>query len=106
MGHDEVALERVRHVLGARDDVVEKRMVGGRSFVVGGHLCCGVTGSGLMVRVVREQRSWALAQPHVRPLILGDRQPNGFVVVDPPGYVADADLAAWIGRALEAVASL
>jgi hypothetical protein len=35
----------VRRVLAGRGDVIEMRMVGGRSFMVGGHLCCGVTGT-------------------------------------------------------------
>ena len=38
-------------MLSARDDVVEKRMVGGLSFLVNGNMCCGITGTALIVRV-------------------------------------------------------
>ena len=51
MSFDAEAAERVRQLLSARDDVVEKRMVGGLSFLVNGNMCCGITGTALIVRV-------------------------------------------------------
>ena len=38
MNYDPEAAERVRHVLSNRDGVVEKRMVGGLSFLVNGNM--------------------------------------------------------------------
>jgi hypothetical protein len=106
MGYDERAAERVRLVLAGRPDMVEQRMVGGRSFLVGGSLCCGVTGTALMVRVGPEGREWALAQPHVRPMVLGGRALGGFVCVESEGYASEAALAGWVQRGLDYVASL
>jgi TfoX/Sxy family transcriptional regulator of competence genes len=51
LNYDLEAAERVRHVLSSRDGVVEKRMVGGLSFLVNGNMCCGITDRALMVRV-------------------------------------------------------
>jgi len=51
MGYDAATAERLRAHFAGRADVAEKRMVGGLSFVVNGNMCCGVTGSALMVRV-------------------------------------------------------
>jgi hypothetical protein len=48
---DHELAERVRRQLAGRDDVVEKRMVGGLSWSAGGRMFCGVTGAALMVRV-------------------------------------------------------
>lgn len=39
MGYDEETAERVRRILSGRQDVVEKRMVGGLSFTVNGSMC-------------------------------------------------------------------
>jgi TfoX/Sxy family transcriptional regulator of competence genes len=103
---DEAALERVRARLAERRDVVERRMVGGRSFVVGGHLCVGVSGGALMVRVGPDAEARVLAEPGVRPLLLGGKHPVGYVLVDPPGFRSDTDLARWIERGLEFVATL
>ena len=100
---DTRTLERVRRLLVERDDVEEKRMVGGRSFVVGGRLCCGVTGQGLVVRLGAEGVVRARQEPHVRPLVMGGKEVSAFVVVEPDGYAEDDALAGWVFRALDAL---
>jgi hypothetical protein len=97
---DPRTLERVRQLLAERDDVEEKRMVGGRSFVVGGQLCCGVNGQGLVVRLGTEGVARAREQAHVRPLMMGDKEVGAFAVVDPEGYPDDEALAGWVSRAV------
>lgn len=104
MAFDEAALARLRDLFTGRADAEEKRMVGGRSFVVGGRLCCGVSGDALMVRVGPERLEWALSQPHVRPMMLGGKRLSGHVLVDPPGYASESDLRVWIDRALDFIA--
>ena len=106
MGYDEQTAERVRRILSRRRDVVEKGMVGGLSFMVNGSMCCGVTGTALMVRVGREGYEGALAQPHTRPMKFAGRALSGFVCVDPEGYRTDRALAKWIQRGLDFVSTL
>jgi TfoX/Sxy family transcriptional regulator of competence genes len=100
MAYDPVTAERIRRSLADRDDVVEKRMVGGLSFMVGGRMCCGVTSSGLMVRLGSDGAARALGEPHVRPLMLGGKAVAAFVVIDPEGFADDTALAAWLERGL------
>ncbi len=57
MNYDPEAAERVRQVLSNRDGVVEKRMVGGLSFLVNGYMYCGITDRSRMVRVGAKDRS-------------------------------------------------
>ena len=106
MSYDPEAAERVRQLLSGRDDVVEKRMVGGLSFLVNGNMCCGITGTALMVRVGAEGREQALGQPHVRPMQFGGRALSGFICVEPDGFAADDALARWVQRGLDFVAGL
>jgi TfoX/Sxy family transcriptional regulator of competence genes len=106
MSYDERVAERVRRLLAGQRNVVEKRMVGGLSFMVNGSMCCGVTGTALMVRVGPQARERALARPHVRPMIFAGRQLAGFVCVDPEGYRTEAALAAWVHRSLDFVSTL
>jgi TfoX/Sxy family transcriptional regulator of competence genes len=106
MGVDEKAAERVRQVLSVRRDVVEKRMVGGLSFMVNGSMCCGVTGSALMVRLGPEGIERALARPHVRRMEFAGRPLAGFVLVDPAGYRTQAALASWVQRGIDFVSTL
>jgi hypothetical protein len=101
MNYDEATAERVRRVLSGRPGVVEKRMVGGLSFIVDGSMCCGVSGAALMVRVGREGRKQALRQPRVRPMEFAGKALSGFVLVDPEGFTSDAALAAWVQRGLD-----
>lgn len=90
MNYDPEAAERVRQLLSNRDGVVEKRMVGGLSFLVSGNMCCGVTDRALMVRVGAKGRQQALREPYVRPMQLGGRTLSGFVCVDPAGFAVAA----------------
>ena len=105
MASDESAAERVRRALAGRAGVVEKRMVGGLSFSVGGRMFCGVAGMALMVRVGADGVAPALQEPHVRPMELGGRALKAFVLVDPEGWADDAALGAWIERGLAVVAA-
>jgi hypothetical protein len=101
MAYDPATAERIRRYLADRDDVVEKRMVGGLSFMVGGRMCCGATSTGLMVRLGREGAASALEEPHVRQLMIGGKSVDAFVVIEPEGFADDAALAAWIERGLD-----
>jgi hypothetical protein len=106
MSYDEKTATRVRRVLSGRGHVVEKKMVGGLSFMLNDSMCCGVTRTGLMVRVGPQALEWALAQPHVRPIEFAGRRLAGFACVDPEGYRTDAALASWIQRGVAFVSTL
>jgi hypothetical protein len=106
VGYDAKVADRLRGLLADRTDVVEKPMVGGLSFVVNGHMCCGVNGSALMIRVGPDGREQALTERHVRPLEMGGRPVRSFVLIDPDGFSTDAALAAWMRRGLDFIATL
>ena len=106
MSYDPAAAERVRQVLSGRSDVVEKKMVGGLSFLVKGNMCCGITGTALMVRVGAESREQALREPHVRPMLFAGRDLSGFICIKPDGYAADDALASWVQRGLDFASGL
>lgn len=107
MSYDEKAAERVRRVLAGGQDLAGKKMMGAICFMVSGSMCCGVTGSALMVRVGREAYQRTLAEPRVRPMeIGGGRRPSGFVLVDRKGYGTDAALAKWVKRGTDFASTL
>ena len=106
MGYDEKTAERLRRILSGRQGVVEKRMVGGRSFIVDGSMCCGVTGSGLMVRLGPEGAERALAEPYVQPMEFAGRRLSGFVEIEPDGYRTEKALARWVQGGLDFVSTL
>ena len=106
MGYDQKTAERVRRILSCRGGVVEKKMVGGLSFSIKGAMCCGVTSTGLMVRVGAGARDRVLAEPHVRPMEFAGRPLAGFVCVEPAGFRTDRQLAAWVQRGMDFAESL
>jgi TfoX/Sxy family transcriptional regulator of competence genes len=106
MAYDERLAARIRDVLGPGVEVVEKRMFGGLAFMVGGHMCCGVLGDTLLVRIGAEAHSEALARPHTRVMDFTGRPSKGMIYVDAAGVKTTKALHAWIGRALAHVAAL
>src|SRR6476659_7686757 len=92
-------IERVRAALAGREGVVEKKMVGGRSFMVGGRLVLGVVGDDLMVRLTGADYKTALHEPNVSPMTLGGRTLKNYLLVAPTAVADDGDLVAWLERA-------
>ena len=106
MGYSKAVAERVRSILARRPDVVERRMIGGLSFMVSDNMCCGVMGDDLMVRLGPAAYEWAIAQSHMRRMEFAGRPLKSFVRVDLGGFQTEAELAAWIQRGIDCVATL
>ena len=51
MAYDEELVTRIRSLLEGRTGIVEKKMFGGRTFMVNGHMACGVSNDILVVNV-------------------------------------------------------
>ncbi|MGE3247306.1 MAG: TfoX/Sxy family protein [Beijerinckiaceae bacterium] len=107
MAFDEPTAQHIRAALGPTENIEEKRMMGALVFMVNGHMCCGVTGEDLMVRLGPEAGATALQEKHVKPLDIGaGRAPRAFVCVEPKGFASAAALKKWLARAQEFVATL
>src|SRR5204863_9866814 len=85
VAYDEKLAARVRAVLAKRTDMSERQMFGGLTFMVAGHMCCGVNGDELIVRLDPDGEDDALARPHARPMDFTGRPMRGFVTVQPEG---------------------
>jgi TfoX/Sxy family transcriptional regulator of competence genes len=106
VAYDQRTVERIREIFRGHDNVVEKRMVGGLSFIVNGSMCCGVTRNALMIRVGPENRKQSLARPHVRPMKLGSKTLTGFILIEPAGYRTPAALRSWVQQGIRYVARI
>jgi len=107
MAYDETTAERMRHLLAERHDVHERKMFGGLAFLVKGNMCCTVSGrGGILVRVDPTAQPRLIAEPHVRPMVMGGRSVKTFVRVMPEGYRTHAGLKKWVQRGVDAVAAL
>ena len=106
MPYDEKVAARIRASLGSRNDVAEKKMFGGLAFMVRGHMCCGVTGDELMVRVGPDAYETALARSHAREMDFTGKPLRGFVYVAPQGFARRRDLDRWVTMGTEFVLTL
>ncbi len=87
-------------------DVAERKMFGGLAFLVRGHMCCGIIGSDLMVRVGRDDFERLVAKPHARPMDFTGRPSKGMVYVSPAGLRTTRSLSTWIDRGLRFISTL
>jgi hypothetical protein len=106
MAFDEGLAQRLREALAEQGTVTEKRMFGGLAFMVGGHMCAGIVGDELMVRVGAAAEPALLRQPHARPMDFTGRPLRGFLFVASPGIAADDALREWLARGLAFVRTL
>jgi len=100
MPYDDRLASRLREVFHGRRNVVEKRMFGGLAFMVRGHMCCGVIGDELMVRVGPEEFAKAVREPHARPMDFTGRPLTGFLYVSSKGHARRQSLEKWVRRAI------
>lgn len=85
MAFDEVLASRERALLADRSEVSERQMFGGLTFMVSGHMCCGINKDELIVRLGPDDEEAALRAPHARPMDFTNRPMTGFVTITPAG---------------------
>lgn len=105
MAYDDDLAERVRATLASEPSLTERKMFGGLAFMLHGHMCCGIVGNDLMLRLGPEGATAALDRPHVREMDFTGRPSAAMVFVAPEG-LAGAALPRWIEQAVAFVRTL
>ncbi len=106
MAYSEELAARVGEVLQEEGDLDERKMFGGLAFMVKGHMCCGVVGDDLMLRLGAEGAAAALADKHVRPMDFTGRPMKAYVFVAAAGIKTEQSLRTRLQPALDFVATL
>lgn len=75
-------------------------MFGGLTFMLGGHMCCGIAGDELFVRLGRKGAEAAANKPHARHCDFIGRPMKTMVSIEPEGFKSDDALGVWIQRAV------
>ena len=97
--------ERIRSELSGVP-FIEKKMFGGVGFLLNGNMACGVNKDNLIVRVDPEKQAEFLEKPHAKRFDLTGRPMKGWLMVEPKGYEAPEQLAAWIKEGVEVALAL
>ena len=106
MSYDEKLAARIGKQLDGKNGVTSKKMFGGVAWMLGGNMAVGIVKEDLMVRVGPERHDALVREPHARPMDFTGRPMRGYLFVGAAGCAKPADLARWIGRAMEFVATL
>ena len=101
MAYSEELALRVRIAFAGQRRVVEKKMMGGLTFMVNGKMCVGVLKDDLMARIDPDVYESALKRPGCREMDFTGRPMKGFVFVDPKGTAGKRNLSYWVELALE-----
>ncbi len=108
MAYDERLADELRERLEEVDaELTEKKMFGGLGFMVDGNLTIAASrNGGLLVRTDPDDADEVLALPGVEAMEMRGRRMPGWVFVDAEALADEADLDAWVDRALAFVAEL
>jgi TfoX/Sxy family transcriptional regulator of competence genes len=103
MAYDLGLADRIRVVLGRLGDFSERKIFGGRCFLVNGQMCCGIVKTDLMLRLTPETATAALREPHTRPMDFTGKLIKSMIYVDAAGIDSEPSLERWV-RTAERVA--
>jgi len=106
VAYSEQLAVRARAALAASRDLEERQMFGGLAFMVNGHMCCGIVGEELMVRVGPDLYESSLAQPFTREMDFTGQPLQGMVYVGSEGIESERQLGQWVQRGLAYISTL
>ena len=103
MAYDEHLAERARRVLEEKkiQNIEEKKMMGGLTFMVNEKMCVGIVKDELMLRINPEQHDEVITRSGCRTMDFTNKPMRGFVFVSPEGIDREVDLEAWVQMALD-----
>lgn len=104
--YDDQLASRVRALVSGDASMSERKMFGGLCFMTHGHMCFGVVGDDLMVRVGPDRWEQSLAMPYTREMDFTGRSMRGMVYVSSEGLSEDGDLRQWIDSGLDYASTL
>ena len=107
MAYDEELADRIRELISGHGPVDEKKMFGGLSFLLNGHMAVCASGrGGLMVRVGADDHATLLDRDHAEPMVMGGRSSKTWLRVTADGVRTKRQLQAWVERGVATAKSL
>jgi TfoX/Sxy family transcriptional regulator of competence genes len=97
---DNATADRLRNLLDGDPRITEKKMFGGVTFLLNGHMLITASKNGrAMVHVGKESNDLALLRPGASQMVHGGRVMRGFIWVDADETEDDDVLRGWIDLA-------
>lgn len=80
---------------------VEKKMMGGLTFMVNDKMCVGIIKNDMMIRINPDQTKELIKKRGCKHMDFTGRPMKGFLMIEPIAYDMDEDLEYWIQLALD-----
>jgi hypothetical protein len=107
VAYDVELADRLREILAGEPGVVEKRMFGGLTFMVAGHMAVSASGrGGLLLRVDPARTDVLVADPRASRFVMRGREMDGWLWIDIDADATDEELNRWVGCGVDHVRSL
>jgi len=101
MASNEKLADRSRESLADLNNVDEKVMMGGLTFMYNGKMCVGIIGDEMMCRIDPDFHETAVEKTGCRTMDFTGRPMKGYVIVDETGMKSKKDFDYWINLCLE-----
>src|SRR3954467_87809 len=102
MAYDEDLADRIRELVAAERGVDEKRMFGGLPFLTTGNSPAAASRQGgMLVRVPPDDTEKLLQREHVSAMVMGGREPRGWLLVAADGLKTKRQLQSWVTRGVD-----
>ena len=99
--YSETLVNHIREALVNEENVVEKKMFQGFSFIIDDKLCIGVRDDEMLCRIDPEKAILELEKNHCRAMIHGGKIMKGYVFISEEGYRRNTDFQYYINLCLE-----
>lgn len=101
MAYNQTLANRIREQLQEIENIEEKEMMGGLSFMVNQKMCVGVIKDEMMYRIDPAGSEEALDKTGCREMDFTGKPMKGWVMIDDSGMKNQAELKFWIDLALD-----
>ena len=101
MAYNEQLANRVREKFAELDNVEEKAMMGGLTFMYNGKMCVGIIKDELMCRIDPNFHETAVEKTGCRTMDFTNKPMKGYVMIDETGMKSSKDFDYWIGLSLD-----
>ncbi|MFH1000110.1 MAG: TfoX/Sxy family protein [Bacteroidota bacterium] len=101
MAYNEELASRIREQLYKLQNIEEKAMMGGLTFMYNGKMCLGIIKDELMCRINPEIHEIMVEKEGCRTMDFTKRPMKGYILVDETGMRTQKDFEFWIKLALD-----
>lgn len=101
MAYSEKLAHRLREHLAELDNIEEKEMMGGLTFMYNGKMCMGIIKDELMCRIDPSIHEMAIEKQGCRTMDFTKRPMKGYVMIDDTGMKNQKEFDYWVNLSLE-----